>query len=218
MKKYTTAKWIMETLNLNVPHALYREDGIWYHHLERFPGILFDSGGYLIIQDNNEYINHTSFRRTKALSVKNGISNIQGYIKFTEDQKNLLKIANIFENTVIEEQVTRKLRQYELLQRNRKFIQTIKSLYDYTCQLCNTKLKIRNNLFYSEVHHIQPLGMPHNGPDIKENMICVCPNCHIKLDLGGIQINLDKLHSSKHKINLKYVDYHNSKIFNHVLN
>ena len=32
-------------------------------------------------------------------------------------------------------------------------------------------------------------GIPHNGPDKLENMICVCPNCHVLLDFGVIRLN-----------------------------
>ncbi|MDB5141161.1 MAG: hypothetical protein JWR12_3077 [Mucilaginibacter sp.] len=35
------AKQIIKTLNLTAAHSLYREDGLWYHHLKKFPGILF---------------------------------------------------------------------------------------------------------------------------------------------------------------------------------
>ena len=30
--------------------------------------------------------------------------------------------------------------------------------------------------------HIQGLGRPHNGPDIIENMLCLCPNHHDQFD------------------------------------
>lgn len=215
MEKYVTGKWINDVLELNFSHALYREDGIWYHHLERFPGVLFDANGYLIVNSREEYQNNSSFRRTRALTVKTGISNIKGYISFTEDQRRILLLGNILDNDSSSEQILRKLRQIEVLVRNQNLVGKIKSKYDNTCQLCGLKLKIRENIFYCEVHHIRPLGSPHNGPDNAENVICVCPTCHVKLDLGAIKIELKNVLILKHTISVDHLLYHNSKIFNY---
>ena len=43
--------------------------------------------------------------------------------------------------------------------------------------------------YMSEVHHIRPLGK-HDGADIIENMIVVCPNHHAMFDRGAITISL----------------------------
>jgi predicted restriction endonuclease len=32
------------------------------------------------------------------------------------------------------------------------------------------------------------LGTPHNGPDILENLLCLCPNDHVLFDPGAIYI------------------------------
>jgi len=39
-------------------HALYREDGKWYEHLERFPGALFDYNGYVIFKTKKSTSSH----------------------------------------------------------------------------------------------------------------------------------------------------------------
>lgn len=41
----------------------------------------------------------------------------------------------------------------------------LKQYHSNTCQICGKKLKIGENKYYSEGHHIKPLGEPHNGPD-----------------------------------------------------
>lgn len=114
------------------------------------------------------------------------------------------------------------------IQRNQKLVSKIKKLYDNTCQICGVKIDLGNSQFYSEVHHIQPLGSPHNGPDVLENMIVVCPGHHAMFDLGAISINLTSkrvLHinvdnpinkkkiSILHRIEKRYIDYHNDFIF-----
>lgn len=106
-------------------------------------------------------------------------------------------------------------------------VTTLKKLYNNTCQICGQKLEIGNNKFYSEVHHIQPLGY-HNGPDIIENAIVLCPNHHTLFDKGAITIDINKktvIHFNKnnilngkkitlnHSIDIKYINYHNKYIF-----
>lgn len=65
--------------------------------------------------------------------------------------------------------------------------QEIKQLYHYRCQVCRVRLKGSAGP-YAEAVHIRPLEIPHNGPDATENMLCLCPNCHILLSIGGIGI------------------------------
>lgn len=114
-----------------------------------------------------------------------------------------------------------------LKERNRHIVNSLKKLYDSKCQVCGQKLKVGYKEFYSEVHHIQPLGK-HNGPDIQENMIVVCPNHHTLLDKGAISIDIakkkvihflseDELNGKalllKHHISKEYIDYHDENIF-----
>jgi putative restriction endonuclease len=64
----------------------------------------------------------------------------------------------------------------------------VKTLYDYTCQVCGMQLALPGEVAYAEGAHIQPLGLPHNGPDVAENVLCLCPNDHVRLDKGAIFI------------------------------
>lgn len=121
-----------------------------------------------------------------------------------------------------------KRKQY-ITQINRKqnIVSQLKKLYDNTCQVCKEKLDIGNDEYYSEVHHIQPLGK-HNGPDIPENMIVLCPNHHKMFDNGAITVDLKLqklIHVNekqlingnalilKHEIDIRYINYHNLNIF-----
>lgn len=92
----------------------------------------------------------------------------------------------------------------------------IKTRYDYTCQVCATRL-LGIGGPYAEAAHIKPLGAPHHGPDTYDNLICLCPNHHALFDLGGFTIADDltligiagKLSmNAAHKINPEYVRYH----------
>ncbi len=64
-------------------HALYREDGRWYHQLKRFPGALFDSNGYVLFQTEEEYQRSPYLQRTQDLHVDRGIVAIPGYVRIS---------------------------------------------------------------------------------------------------------------------------------------
>jgi predicted restriction endonuclease len=85
----------------------------------------------------------------------------------------------------------------------------LKEQHNNTCQICSTRLQVKGNRFYSEAHHIKPLGKPHNGPDTKDNIIVVCPNCHVLLDNFKIQLNNEHL---TRKLNNEYIAYHNLEV------
>ena len=110
------------------------------------------------------------------------------------------------------ELTARTFRELNILKRNKNLVLNLKRLYNNTCQLCGTKLKIAENIFYSEVHHVKSLGAPHNGPDTVTNMIVVCPNCHVLLDFSAIEIFKDKINVKEpHKVDDSYIDYHNKR-------
>jgi len=100
---------------------------------------------------------------------------------------------------------------YRIL-RDSDLARRIKLLHGNRCQICGKTIRIGNR-DYSEAHHIQPLGKPHNGPDIAGNIIVLCPDHHVQCDFGGIRLNLDEIRQhSAHRIEAKYVDYHNRNI------
>ena len=95
------------------------------------------------------------------------------------------------------------------LVRDTRVTREIKALYGSTCQFCGTRLQLSPGEYYSEAHHLKPLGGAHNGPDIRENVICVCPNCHARLDYKSIQIKSTTLKIRRHSIRQEFIDYHN---------
>lgn len=99
--------------------------------------------------------------------------------------------------------------------RDTKITKYLKNLHKDTCQLCGKRLKVAYNKYYSEAHHIQPLGEPHNGADIPENIIILCPECHVLFDYGYIDLNkYSQLDYFEHKIDKKYILYYRDKIQN----
>ncbi|MFE9454901.1 YDG/SRA domain-containing protein [Streptomyces sp. NPDC006739] len=115
--------------------------------------------------------------------------------------------------------------QVQRLVRDDAVIRNVKRLHDGECQVCGLQLLGPDGKPYSEGAHIRPLGKPHRGPDVEPNVICLCPNCHVRLDIGAIVIDDDwsiivragaldgtirpklKRHA-KHKVHLDYIRYH----------
>lgn len=74
--------------------------------------------------------------------------------------------------------------------RDTKVAVAVKTLYNSACQVCGTAVVTGDGL-YAEGAHIRPLGKPHHGPDVVENILCLCPNHHAAFDRGGIYIDDD---------------------------
>ena len=74
--------------------------------------------------------------------------------------------------------------------RNTEVAHLVKQLHHHRCQVCDEQLETPAGP-YAEAAHIQSLGDPHNGPDIIENVLCLCPNHHVQFDLGAFVITDD---------------------------
>jgi len=96
--------------------------------------------------------------------------------------------------------------------RNSPLVTALKRRYNFSCQICGTRLDLPNSFFYCEAHHIRPLGAPHNGSDKESNLVIVCPNHHVLLDYGAIPLSTGSLVSSTHFIDQANIDYHNTAI------
>lgn len=116
----------------------------------------------------------------------------------------------------------RKLSLVQRIVRDTYLAQDLKELYDFRCQVCNTTIETKTGK-YIEAAHVQALGRPHDGPDIAENIICLCPNHHVMFDFGMFSINDDlsllglsgklTVHRT-HKIDRNFLNYHRKHFFN----
>ena len=64
-------------------HALYREDGTWYHVLTKFPGALFDAHGYIRFETEEDYKKCPGALMGEDknwMNVPKGIASLPGYI------------------------------------------------------------------------------------------------------------------------------------------
>jgi predicted HNH restriction endonuclease len=85
----------------------------------------------------------------------------------------------------------------------------VKIAQQFKCQLCAKTIQLRDGSFYAEAHHVKPLGRPYNGPDTKDNIICVCPVCHVLLDYKVIRLDQFQIPN----VLSAYIDYHNNEIY-----
>lgn len=81
---------------------------------------------------------------------------------------------------------------YRIL-RDTKKSRAMKKVYDHKCQICGARINIPGSGYYSEVHHIRPLGGNHSGPDDYSNMLCLCPWHHAEMDYGVFYIAPESL-------------------------
>lgn len=103
---------------------------------------------------------------------------------------------------------------------------SLKQLYQYKCQICGQTIELPNGERYAEVHHLRPVGAPHNGKDGAPNLIVVCPQHHAMFDLGAIAINpasltiehwaaqkQEKMKLLKHELSPASLNYHYKWLF-----
>lgn len=109
--------------------------------------------------------------------------------------------------------------------RNTTLVKNLKHEHDYRCQICDAQRRRSRTAHYAEGHHLHPLG--DGGPDIRANVVVVCPTCHADLDYGMLTIEPELLyvqHSydrsrdgvplrtvSSHDLGREYIEYHNER-------
>jgi len=95
--------------------------------------------------------------------------------------------------------------------------ETVKDLHRHFCQTCSTRIE-RPGGAYAQAAYIRPLGRPHNGPDTVDNILCLCPNCHVLFDGWAFAIEDDGtligalngrlFEREDHAVNRAFLRYH----------
>jgi hypothetical protein len=83
-KMRITGKKLNSRYQVGALQARYREDGMWYHPLNEFPGALFDARGYLLFETRREYETCGRVRKgphPNHIHVDDGIASVSGYVK-----------------------------------------------------------------------------------------------------------------------------------------
>jgi hypothetical protein len=189
--------------------ARYSDDGHWYANLSRFPAALFDPHGYVYFATEADY-RAAPMSIGKQIGVpRPGISAMPGYLRVTESQFTTKPAADL-ESPPAERVKTTVSR----IVRDTRLSIRVKTIHKYKCQLCGSTLLLTDGSQYAEAQHLQPLGSPHNGPDVLGNIVCLCPNCHALCDFGAIELVRNELRvTAEHVVAQRYIDYHNSSIY-----
>lgn len=199
MPRQITGKFLKELWGIPAKHVLYSHDGTWYHQLTSFPGALSDSEGYVLFPTERAFRDCPLLRIHQDVGCRGGIRQIPGYVRCDSQTANDINPPS---------QPDRVFQRVSRIIRDTAISSELKLLYDHTCQLCGTQLVVCGR-YYSEAHHIRPLGRPHDGSDTRDNLLCVCPNCHVLLDYAAITIQPETLKHLKHRIAAANVTYHN---------
>ena len=99
---------------------------------------------------------------------------------------------------------------YRIL-RDTNITRHVKEIYDQRCQLCEASIEIGQGCRYAEAHHLWPLGQ--GGPDVIENIVCLCPNHHVMLDYGGMRLHERDFKLLSHDISDEFIEFHNTRVF-----
>ncbi len=125
-------------------------------------------------------------------------------------------MENLASQEIHHEQPQRRSYETNAIMRDQYLPKKVKEMYEYKCQVCGFRLE-SGDYWYAEAAHIRPLGSPHNGTDIIENLLCLCPNHHKLFDIGGFfiednyeipqlktSLNVDAMHN----LDIEAIRYH----------
>lgn len=106
----------------------------------------------------------------------------------------------------------REVKSYPKIRKSR-IVLRVKEAKKYECEICFKAPELPNSRKIVHGHHMQPLGAEHEGHDVIENILVVCPNCHVLCDQFAILLpdSLADPSMPKYETRLKYIQYHNEQ-------
>lgn len=140
-----------------------------------------------------------------AASVANDIPTEQDIETELELEDTSPRLQELIETNTHPEIVNRVMR---IRQRNNRLVRNLKTLYGGRCQITGEQFTFqkRNGEWYSEVHHLIPLG--ENGSDAYPNAIVVSPLIHRMLHYANVsEINLNNIVNRQLPITINGVNY-----------
>lgn len=166
------------------------------------------NNNFISIQELSNLI-HENYKNEDLIKILH-LKKTESTISKEENLKKFLENISI-ENEADLELITRTLREQNIINRDRTIVNRLKFHYNNTCQIksCNKQITLISGEKYSEVHHLHPLGK--DGYDVAENMIVVCPNCHVELDFGKAISKDDIYIKEPHFIKNDYLEFQNNK-------
>jgi predicted HNH restriction endonuclease len=188
-----------EQWEVRAQHALYRENGTWYHHLTRFPGALFDANGYLVFDTQEEYQRCKYLQLGKQLSVPGGISSVPGYVNVTIDTSFDKLAEEIFDTKKITEGAVKRIT-INAYERNSIARKKCIAHYGHKCAVCSFDFAEVYGAIgkdFIHVHHLKQLSEIKREyvVDPVKDLVPVCPNCHAMLHRREPPLAINELRS-----------------------
>ena len=82
-KAVITGEGLRNKYKIAAVQGRYRENGYWYHPLNRFPGVLFDANGYVLFETESQYENCAAVKKgpdPNHIHVSGGIASLPFYV------------------------------------------------------------------------------------------------------------------------------------------
>lgn len=105
------AEKLTKEFNLNAKHSRYHVDGAQYSLLYKYPAILFDLYGYVIINSKNEIRRYI----TKKINFADGIHCLPGYKKFPHTPKSIENYQEQIKENILRKEQETKIKNEKLL-------------------------------------------------------------------------------------------------------
>ena len=179
-------------LGLVVKQALFSEWGNFYAAITKYPCVLFDDGGYILINNEIE-LTQLGIKLGKRTNVPQRISSLKNYVSMPAI---LAPSPDEISGKYSEGALTEiKVNKYE---RNHAARKSCLDYYGYACACCDVHLeKIYGDIAkeFIHVHHIKPISEIKKEYKIDpiKDLRPVCPNCHAILHLKKPALSISEL-------------------------
>jgi putative restriction endonuclease len=115
----------------------------------------------------------------------------EGFLMCRFELRRIAEDPPIIEDDASQPPVRREEAVVQRLVRSTIVSQQVKQMYSHACQICGGVIETPAGR-YAEGAHVRPLGRPHDGPDVIGNILCLCPNDHVRFDQGHWVISDDE--------------------------
>jgi 5-methylcytosine-specific restriction protein A len=185
--KELNKKW-----RVGAQHALYRNNGTWYHRLERFPAALFDEYGYVVFESKEALEDCAGVLIGKGknwLNVPDGIAALPGYVRAFRFPDEV--VPHFYEGGKQSVVVNR----YE---RDPQARDACIARHGCVCAVCDFDFGEKYGELgkgYIHVHHIVPLSQISQSYRVNPvtDLRPVCPNCHAMLHRREPVLTIEQL-------------------------
>ncbi|MGP3637391.1 YDG/SRA domain-containing protein [Streptomyces sp. 24-1644] len=128
------------------------------------------------------------FKLKRLADERQELTSIEQQVQDMLDRKGQNSIEDSADDAVIRRRTTT----VERIVRDTAVVRRVKRWHKFACQVCGLSLTVgADGRSYAEGAHVHALGGSDGGPDVDGNVLCLCPNCHVRLDRGALYLTDD---------------------------